>query len=818
MKFQLEEGSAAAAAAGQETVSCSLPLGHFWYVNQVYKEEMKRIERKNGIRITAEVNVSFEADQKAGGDPNSALSDFTNLVQKCLFESSGFTFPLKHADPDGWKDTLKITQRDEAKLVLTVSSEEITVCGPVKSQDAVRKSLNIQQKTNADISFGASAWGSQDTLQKIGMDIKDPLVRAGLTMDKSHWKVMTTVFHKKIADINAKFGVSFKESDISQGKVNIKAHPTSTAEAAALESHALRALLRLYQKVATSTMSCSLLLPEKAKEVGDKLEEIRSQVPGIEAGRKNGAWRITGIPETLGPAIHELERTLGGPVFKDEDKQRIEYSRYSMSNVGAAMEEGGATAGGTTGENEKETCPICMDTYINKEKLKCSHEFCKECLTQSVKSLGPICPVCKAVFGKVEGDQPEGKMSWHTVRTQLPGFPDCGTVVITYDIPSGKQTEKHPNPGKWYSHLHRTAYLPDNKEGREVVRLLKRAFDQKLIFTVGTSRTTGAEDQVTWNDIHHKTNTYGGSESFGYPDPGYLSRVREELKAKGIEKKTVKMSYRDDVEDMDTPSREIRAKLPGIGARGKYSAWRMAGLQETLGPAVHELERTLRGPVFKEEDKQRIGYSRYTMSNVGAAMEEGGATAGGTTGENEKETCPICMDTFTNKEKLKCSHEFCKECLTQAVKSLGPICPVCKAVFGKVEGDQPEGNMSCSTVRTHLPGFPDCGTVVITYDIPSGKQTEKHPNPGKWYSYLHRTAYLPDNKEGREVVQLLKRAFDQKLIFTVGTSRTTAAEGQVIWNDIHHKTNTYGGPESFGYPDPGYLSRVREELKAKGIE
>uniref|UniRef100_UPI003AAC908B E3 ubiquitin-protein ligase DTX3L-like n=1 Tax=Centroberyx gerrardi TaxID=166262 RepID=UPI003AAC908B len=496
---------------------------------------MKRIERKNGVRIKAEVNVSFEADQKAGGDPNSALSEFTNLVQKCLGESSGFTFPLKDADPDGWKDTLKITQRDEAKLVLTVSSEEITVCGPVKSQDAVRKSLNIQQKTNADISFGASAWGSQDTLQKIGMDIKDPLVRAGLTMDKSHWKVMTTVFHKKIADINAKFGVSFKESDISQGKVNIKAHHTSTAEAAALESHALRALLRLYQKVATSTMSCSLLLPEKAKEVGDKLEEIRSQVSGIEAGRKNGAWRITGIPETLGPAIHELERTLGGPVLKDEDKQRIEYSRYSMSNVGAAMEEGGATAGGTTGENEEETCPICMDTFTNKEKLKCSHEFCKECLTQSVNSLGPICPVCKAVFGKVEGDQPEGKMSWHTVRTQLPGFPDCGTVVITYDIPSGKQTEKHPNPGKWYSHLHRTAYLPDNKEGREVVRLLKRAFDQKLIFTVGTSRTTGAEDQVTWNDIHHKTNIYGGPESFGYPDPGYLSRVREELKAKGIE-------------------------------------------------------------------------------------------------------------------------------------------------------------------------------------------------------------------------------------------------------------------------------------------
>lgn len=97
-------------------------------------------------------------------------------------------------------------------------------------------------------------------------------------------------------------------------------------------------------------------------------------------------------------------------------------------------------------------------------------------------------------------------------------------------------------------------------------------------------------------------------------------------------------------------------------------------------------------------------------------------------------------------------------------------------------------------------------------------QTEQHPKPGQWYSGINRTAYLPDNKEGREVLQLLKKAFDQKLIFTVGTSRTTGMENQVTWNDIHHKTSSSGGPENFGYPDHGYLSRVRDELKAKGVQ
>lgn len=68
-----------------------------------------------------------------------------------------------------------------------------------------------------------------------------------------------------------------------------------------------------------------------------------------------------------------------------------------------------------------------------------------------------------------------------------------------------------------------------------MLKLLMRAFDQKLIFTVGTSRTTGTDDCVTWNDIHHKTNIDGGAQGFGYPDPDYLSRVKNELKAKGIE-------------------------------------------------------------------------------------------------------------------------------------------------------------------------------------------------------------------------------------------------------------------------------------------
>jgi len=76
--------------------------------------------------------------------------------------------------------------------------------------------------------------------------------------------------------------------------------------------------------------------------------------------------------------------------------------------------------------------------------------------------------------------------------------------------------------------------LPDTPEGRQVFRLLKVAFERKLIFTVGRSVTTGKDNRIVWNGIHHKTNLIGGVSCFGYPDPTYFSRVKEELAAKGI--------------------------------------------------------------------------------------------------------------------------------------------------------------------------------------------------------------------------------------------------------------------------------------------
>lgn len=89
----------------------------------------------------------------------------------------------------------------------------------------------------------------------------------------------------------------------------------------------------------------------------------------------------------------------------------------------------------------------------------------------------------------------------------------------------------------------------------------------------------------------------------------------------------------------------------------------------------------------------------------------------------EEDSCPICLDAFTDKMQLRCRHEFCRGCLDKAVNSMGPCCPVCKQVFGTMVGDQPDGIMTSDIISTSLPGFPKTGTIVIAYDIPGGVQT-----------------------------------------------------------------------------------------------
>ena len=197
---------------------------------------------------------------------------------------------------------------------------------------------------------------------------------------------------------------------------------------------------------------------------------------------------------------------------------------------------------------DNDDCKICLEkleyessfdeTFGPIQLNTCGHQFHSGCVKRMVKGKDYIqCPVCRTILGTKTGDQPlTGQMTWTKNSRTIPGYPNCGIIIITYKMMPGIQTDEHPHPGRPY-HAHgypRTAFLPDNQKGNEVLKMLITAFRHRLTFTVGTSLSTGQDDCIVWNGIHHKTKLMEDGDGHGYPDMEYLDRVTKELENMGV--------------------------------------------------------------------------------------------------------------------------------------------------------------------------------------------------------------------------------------------------------------------------------------------
>ncbi|GFW01366.1 e3 ubiquitin-protein ligase DTX4 [Trichonephila clavipes] len=243
-------------------------------------------------------------------------------------------------------------------------------------------------------------------------------------------------------------------------------------------------------------------------------------------------------------------------------KKKVRHENISQADLGIEdilKEYTDTIEANLSNDIKDEDCIICCeplsegssydgDTSVLKLK-ECPHVFHKSCLTAMYNSGSKDkclqCPVCKRIYGVKYGIQPPGNMIYHVLPYSLPGYPDCDTIRIIYDIPSGTQGPEHPMPGRKYTArgFPRHCYLPDNEIGRKVLRLLVKAWKRRLIFTIGRSSTTGEENTVTWNEIHHKTEFGCNRRGHGFPDPNYFSNVISELEAHGIKDDEVYLWY-----------------------------------------------------------------------------------------------------------------------------------------------------------------------------------------------------------------------------------------------------------------------------------
>ncbi|KAI6649190.1 E3 ubiquitin-protein ligase DTX2 [Oopsacas minuta] len=213
-----------------------------------------------------------------------------------------------------------------------------------------------------------------------------------------------------------------------------------------------------------------------------------------------------------------------------------------------------------------EMCPICLtlllepaDVDIPKKSRsssmpldvvcalkKCSHIFHMVCIgtmldstpNMKVNELSISCPICQTIHGVKTGDQPvNGTMLVTREGSSVPGYEGYGTIKIRYGFHHGvSETGTKYNAAGFP----RVCYVPDCPEGKTVLELLNLAWKRRLIFTIGTSVTTGCPNCVVWNNIHHKTEPHSNTSGHGFPDPNFLKNIKMELAVQGVTEEELK--------------------------------------------------------------------------------------------------------------------------------------------------------------------------------------------------------------------------------------------------------------------------------------
>lgn len=182
--------------------------------------------------------------------------------------------------------------------------------------------------------------------------------------------------------------------------------------------------------------------------------------------------------------------------------------------------------------------PEGIEDLIPKRPYTCSHVFHHECIFNWLR-LNPntlSCPTCRKPLKVCFGLQPSTPSSiTHTVSNEcLPGF-NCNTLCVDFRIGGGCQSIYDPIPGEPFGDFFLRTYLPNHGEGQEVYRLLKIAWERKMLFRIGWNPVMKRYNKIVQNGFEPlKTSKNGGYLQNGYPDESYLSRIKADLSDFGI--------------------------------------------------------------------------------------------------------------------------------------------------------------------------------------------------------------------------------------------------------------------------------------------
>eukprot|EP00543_Licmophora_paradoxa_P018745 CAMPEP_0202461606 /NCGR_PEP_ID=MMETSP1360-20130828/50092_1 /ASSEMBLY_ACC=CAM_ASM_000848 /TAXON_ID=515479 /ORGANISM="Licmophora paradoxa, Strain CCMP2313" /LENGTH=537 /DNA_ID=CAMNT_0049083719 /DNA_START=66 /DNA_END=1679 /DNA_ORIENTATION=- len=520
-------------------------------------------------------------------------------------------------------------------------------------------------------------------------------------------------------------------------------------------------------------------------------------------------WNVSGKSSVGGGSSFSVNRKRSITTSDDIDqlKEGAQCTiHYKAPETFDRNEEGFCLSSGTS-----EECVICLCELDKGGECvtmrKCTHSFHKACILDAL-SKDPKCPICRAPALEPQGKSPSGAMIVAFSPASCEGHTNCGTITITYRMMKGIQKSYHPNPGVPYPATIRAAYLPFNQDGKHLLNRLAYAFSRGLTFMVGTSLTSGAQNQIIWASIHHKTSPR--SSPYGWPDGSYFHNCNDELN-------NLKVPQKEDCPTIFQLGTLIhnRSLFNRNGrARRAFSAVFTVAASPTPTPtptltahsSVAAVSTSRRGQAtFSEKNFD------YIAPNNVADIHDTYSMLSATTGQ-----CGICNCSLVNRQSVilrKCDHTFHLNCI-ESFLSTSDNCPTCLVRVKEPRGFGPSGSMEITHQHIDCPGYSSCGTIHINYTLHGGVQKDYHPNPGRDYSATIREAFLPNVPQGKDLARRLAYAFQRGLCFNIGPSLSTGVQSAITWSTIPHKSQLSGGPFGWGsqLENTTYFLQCNQEL------
>jgi hypothetical protein len=189
----------------------------------------------------------------------------------------------------------------------------------------------------------------------------------------------------------------------------------------------------------------------------------------------------------------------------------------------------------TIGDDE-DCCFLCLKRLIPAASpcsscAQCSQNFHRCCADLAMKPTGGACPGCRSKEAFPPGKCPSGVMTVHfTKEKRADVFTSSGTYVVTYEVFDGVQELHHVSPGKRFEGAKLRTYVPQSEQGDELLKRLKWAWMNGLMFTIGM--TAGDTDHITLK-LRTLRTTIDGCDS-----KGYITNCNNELDRLGVPRAT----------------------------------------------------------------------------------------------------------------------------------------------------------------------------------------------------------------------------------------------------------------------------------------